>query len=154
NLSALTANFDTGSSPPLSITLPLDQFAALFGDVGRIVFASYQSPQVLNAQQSIDPAPTGADVALPGATSEIAFHAYLPKAPMPVNGYPVVIFGHGFGDSSFGGPTIVSPVLAQAGFATVSINVAGHGYGPLSNVVITDKNGASTTVPSGGRGVD
>jgi len=65
-----------------------------------------------------------------------------------------VIFGHGFGDSSLGGPTIVSPVLAQAGFATVSINVAGHGYGPRSNVVITDKSGNSTTVLSGGRGVD
>ncbi len=154
DLSTLAANFDTGSAPPLSITLPLDQFAALFGNVGRIAFASYQSPQVLNTQQTIDPVPSGADLKLPLATNEISFHAYLPKDPAPANGYPVVIFGHGFGDSSFGGPTIVSPVLAQAGFATVAINVAGHGYGPRSNVVITDKSGNSTTVLSGGRGVD
>ena len=62
NLSTLAANFDTGSSPPLNITLPLDQYTALFGNVGRIAFASYQSLQVLNAQQTIDPAPSGADV--------------------------------------------------------------------------------------------
>jgi hypothetical protein len=154
NLSTLAANFDTGSAPPLSITLALDQFAALFGNVGRIAFASYQSPQVLNAQQTIDPAPSGVGVILPVTTNEIPFHAYLPKDPAPAKGYPVVIYGHGFGDSSFGGPTIVSPVLAQAGFATVSANAAGHGFGPRSNVVITDKSGNGTTILSGGRGVD
>ena len=61
------------------------------------------------------------------------FNALLPPAgKKPPAGYPVVIFGHGFGDSRFGGPTAVAPTLANNGFAVIAINAVGHGFGPLS----------------------
>ncbi len=65
----------------------------------------------------------------------------------------MVIYGHGFGDSQWGGPTAVAPTLAQAGFATVAINAVGHGFGPLSQVIITDNQGNTTTLTAGGRTV-
>ena len=46
------------------------------------------------------------------------------------------------------------PVLAEAGFATVAINAVGSGYGPQSNLVLTDTSGNNTTVSLGGRGID
>ena len=62
--------------------------------------------------------------------NQVYFHVYLPSSPPPASGYPVVIFGHGFGDSQWGGATAVAPTLAAAGFATVAINAVGHGFGP------------------------
>lgn len=153
-IGTLVANLETAPDQFSTINFPLDQFQALLSGLGSIAFGSYLSPQFLNPQQTIDPAPTAVDVSLPSTSAEIFFHVYLPSAPPPANGYPVVIFGHGFGDNSFGGPTIVSPTLASAGFATIAINVVGHGYGPQSNVVITDKSGNATQLLIGGRGVD
>jgi hypothetical protein len=91
---------------------------------------------------------------MPADRNQIYFNALLPDSPKPEKGYPVVIFGHGFGDSRFGGPTAVSPTLASAGFAVVAITAAGHGHGPESTVIFTDKSGRTTTLTAGGRGVD
>ncbi|HEY3838469.1 MAG TPA: Ig-like domain-containing protein, partial [Bryobacteraceae bacterium] len=155
-LSNLAVNFDTGSGNFTGFSLPLNSptYSLLFGGLGRIAFGSYLSPLVLNSQLTIDPSPTGAEVALPTPLNEINFHVYLPNTPPPSNGYPVVIFGHGFGDSSIGAPTVVAPALANAGFATIAINAFGHGFGPQSNLVLTDSSGNSTTIPLGGRGVN
>lgn len=156
NISTLTVNFDIGSGGFSSFSLPLGSpaFTPLFGSLGRLAFGSYLSPQLLNAQQTIDPAATESGATIPTPDNEIDFHVYLPNTPAPSNGYPVVIFGHGFGDSSAGAPTVVAPELAQAGFATIAINAYGHGFGPLSNLVVTDNSGASTTISLGGRGID
>jgi hypothetical protein len=156
NISNLAVNFDSGSGGFSSFSLPLGSpaYAPLFSSLGRIAFGSYLSPQLLNCQQTIDPVATGSGATIPTPANEINFHVYLPNTPAPPNGYPVVIFGHGFGDSSAGAPTVVAPELAQAGFATIAINAYGHGFGPLSNVVLTDNSGASTIIPLGGRGID
>jgi len=87
-------------------------------------------------------------LAVPAASNRVDFNALLPSTPKPAAGYPVVIFGHGFGDSRFGGPTAVAPALASAGFAGVAINAVGHGFGPLSTVTFHDKSGHSTTLPA------
>jgi pimeloyl-ACP methyl ester carboxylesterase len=86
--------------------------------------------------------------------TQVYFNALLPASPKPAAGYPVIIFGHGFGDSRFGGPTAVAPTMARAGFAVVAINAVGHGFGPLSTVSFTDASGKTTTVNAGGRSVD
>jgi hypothetical protein len=65
-----------------------------------------------------------------------------------------VIYGHGFGDSQWGGPSAVAPTLAQSGMATIAINTVGHGFGPQSTVIITDSSGKTTTFNEGGRSVD
>jgi hypothetical protein len=156
SISSLAVNFDTGSGNFSSFTLPIGSptYSILFSNLGRIAFGSYLSPQIVNDQQTIDPTPTGVPLTVPTPLTEVSFHVYLPNTPPPSNGYPVVIFGHGLNDSSAGGPTVVAPALAQSGFATIAINAFGHGYGPQSNIVLTDNNGAGTTISLGGRGID
>ena len=156
NISSLTVNFDEGSGNFLSATLPvgLQPYSTLFGSLGSLAFGTYLSPLLLNSQQLIEPTPTGTDPVVPTPANEIAFHVYVPATPKPATGYPVMIFGHALGDSSIGGPTVVAPALASQGIATIAIDAVGHGFGPQSNVVITDSSGNNTTVPLLGRGVD
>jgi hypothetical protein len=156
NIASLTVNFDEGSANFLSATLPigLPPYSTLFGSLGSLAFGTYLSPLLLNSQQLIEPAPTGTDPAVPTPCNEIAFHVYVPATPKPITGYPVMIFGHALGDSSIGGPTVVAPALASQGIATIAIDAVGHGFGPQSNIVITDPSGNNTTVPLPGRGID
>ena len=156
NIANLQVNFDTGSGSSASFNLPIGSpsYSFFFSGLGRVAFFSYLSPLMLNSEQTIDPTATGLNVSVPTPANQVAFHVYLPNTPQPPNGYPVVIFGHGFGDSSIGGPTVVAPALAEAGFATVAINAVGSGYGPQSNLVLTDTSGNNTTVSLGGRGID
>lgn len=153
DIASLVWNQQVGVNPSRfnALEFPLDP--SLFTGVGSVAFGSFFSPRWLDDQQSIALAPTGADVAPPPAF-QIHFSAYLPASSKPAAGYPVVIFGHGLGDSRFGGPTAVASQMAQEGFATVAITAAGHGYGPDSTLTILTRDGASATLPGGGRGVD
>ena len=154
NIASLVLHEQVGVSPPQFVDVPLPINNPLIQGIGAIGFGLFASPNFLNDQQVIPWTPTGQDVSLPGSINVIYFHVFLPATPEPPGGYPVVIYGHGFGDSQWGGPTAVAPVLAQAGFATIAINAVGHGFGPQSQVVITDPAGHVTTLTAGGRGVD
>ena len=121
--------------------------------IGKIAFATFQSPRFTGPRFEIAPQPS-AVAAEPVAIESVAFHALLPSRPRPAGGYPVVIFGHGFTDSRFGGPTAAAPVMTAAGFAVVAINAYGHGSGPLSSVVVQRRNGQRLEIPAPGRGVD
>ncbi len=134
------------------ISVPL--IGLLLPNVDRISFGSFRSPSFLDNRQTIPAVPTGAPVAAPQVSSEILFHAFLPRAERPPAGYPVVIFGHGLNDSRFGAPTLVADVFAKNGFATVAMNATGHGSGPESAISLLEINGAVTTLPTGGRSVD
>ncbi|MGI8988905.1 MAG: alpha/beta hydrolase family protein [Bryobacteraceae bacterium] len=138
------------SSDLVNSALPL----VLLAGVGRIAFGAFQSPVYLGQSLTIADTPTGMPPPVPAAAAPITFHVYLPPGAAPASGYPVVIFGHGFTDSSFGAPSAVASTLAQAGFATVAINVFGHGGGSNGTVVLTDKSGNTTEIPTGGRGLD
>ena len=154
DLATLAWNRQVGVNPPRFNELRFPMEPALIAGVGRIAFGAFSSPRWLDDRQAIPTSPTAAAVPLPAATSEIQFTAYLPDTDKPANGYPVVIFGHGLGDSRFGGPTGVAGQMAQAGMATVAISAFGHGYGPESTLTLVDRTGNSATVPGGGRGVD
>ena len=150
----IVLNEQTGVDPVKlsSFSIPLDP--SLLQGLGSVAIGSFQSPNFLDAAQMIAPVPTGSAPPLPDSTSEVFFNALLPTTDKPPAGYPVVIFGHGFGDSRFGGPTAVSPTLAGAGFAVIAINAVGHGFGPQSTVSFVDAKGSATTIPAGGRSVD
>lgn len=154
DLTSVVLHMQTGVHPTefADLALPLD--ATLLAGVDRLVIGSFQSPSFLESDQTIRPGPTGPPLAVPIATNQVYFNALLPTAPKPGAGYPVVVFGHGFGDSRFGGPTAVAPVLARAGFATIAINAVGHGSGPESTVTFVNKTGGSTTLTAGGRSLD
>ena len=154
DLATLAWNRQVGVNPPRFNELRFPLEPALIAGVGSIAFGAFSSPRWLDDRQAIPPSPTGAAVPLPAAQNEIQFTAYLPDTEKPATGYPVVIFGHGLGDSRFGGPTGVAGQMAQAGFATVAISAAGHGYGPESTLILVDRTGNASTVPGGGRGVD
>ena len=154
NIASLVLHEQVAANPAQFVDVPLPITNPLIQGIGAIGFGSFASPNFLNDQEVIPWTPTGQNVSLPGSVNEIYFHVFLPSTPEPPAGYPVVIFGHGFGDSQWGGPTAVAPTLAQAGFATIAINAVGHGFGPQSQVIITDPAGNETTLTAGGRGVD
>jgi pimeloyl-ACP methyl ester carboxylesterase len=154
SIASLVLHEQVGDNPSQFVDLQLPLNNPLFQGIGAIGFGTFASPNFLNDQQVIPWTPTGQPVSLPSAVNLITYHVFLPTTPEPATGYPVVIFGHGLGDSQWGGPTAVAPVFAQAGFATIAINAVGHGFGPQSEVIITDTSGHVTTLNAGGRGVD
>jgi dienelactone hydrolase len=127
---------------------------ALLQGVDRIVFGTYRSPEFLNAERLILAPPTGEPVPPPVSTAEISFNIFLPSSPKPPSGYPVVIVAHGSGDTRFGMGFAVAGTMAATGYATIAINLVGHGYGPQGRLIVTEKNGSVTEMSAGGRGVD
>jgi pimeloyl-ACP methyl ester carboxylesterase len=154
NIASLVLHEQVAASPAQFVDVPLPITNSLFAGIGALAFGSFASPNYRTAQEIIPSTPTGQTVGPPPALEQIYFHAYLPSSAPPAAGYPVIIFGHGFGDSQWGGPTAVAPTLAQAGFVTIAINAVGHGFGPQSQVIITDRSGNVTTLTAGGRTVD
>lgn len=136
----------TDSPIPLTPAL-INQFG-----LGRLAFGSFQSPQFLTAAFSIPIIPTLSSPS-PTRTEEIFFHVWLPKSPPPARGYPVILAGHGFGDSSFGGPTAIA-TANSAGFAVIGMNAVGHGGGPKSTIRIFRGDGSVAEFPAAGRGAD
>ena len=132
-------------------------------DVGKVAFGLYLSPNFVNTTgEALGAITTSPDrpVAVPqflgGLTFgyiPVSFHVFLPKTPAPSGGYPVVIYGHGLGDSQFGAPTYMASTLARSGYATVAIEISGHGYGPGSTVALKDRFGFTYKMLTPGRGV-
>lgn len=59
-------------------------------------------------------------------TQRIPITVILPTGAVPADGFPVVVFGHGFGGSRRDALNIAEP-LAEQGFAVVAIDMWGHG---------------------------
>lgn len=133
-------------------TLPLN----VLGEVQRISFGLFLSPLYLNTAGpqagSINTTPTNLPISPPGTLIPVSFHVFLPKGPIPPGGYPVIIYGHGLGDSQFGAPTFAASTWATKGFATLAIEVTGHGFGALGAVQIATNSG-NLVVATPGRGV-
>lgn len=143
------------SVPPQPIPL------SVLSGVGKVAFGLYLSPNFLNPSNgTIAAASTNAPIGGPVPTltaplgyAAVSYHAFLPSSPAPPSGYPVVIYGHGMGDDQFGAPTFIASKLAQNGFATLAIEITGHGYGPLSTVRVTDNLGLPHVLLTPGRGI-
>lgn len=126
----------------------------LLTNVAQVAFGSFRSPKFLDAEQVIPPAETALNVPAPPSSEEIFYVAFLPNSPKPAAGYPVVVVGHGLGDSRFGAASFLGSSFAGAGYATIAIEEVGHGYGADSRLIITKKDGSAVEIPAGGRGVD
>lgn len=140
------------------------------GGVEAVAFGLYLSPNFLNVSGplagSISVTPTNTPinppVAVPGLPGNIpagyvpiSFHVFLPPASrMPAGGFPVVIYGHGLSDNQFGAPTYMASTLAESGFATLAIEIMGHGFGPGGSVQLADRSsGNVSVVATPGRGI-
>lgn len=148
NVQALTV----GPLVPTSLNAALAALQVFPGSVGTLAFGKFSGTHWQNANVFIPQVPTKQSVPAQG-TEDIFFNLFIPSGPRPTNGWPVVIFGHGFTDSKQGAPFAVASTLAHNGIASIAINVVGHGFGP--NSTLTVKQGTtSTTFLEGGRGVD
>jgi hypothetical protein len=125
--------------------------------VGQIAFGKYLAPDYEVYPGEYFPAVgtrTGTPV-VQTVNNPIYFDLFLHSGPMPEGGWPVTIFGHGF-TSSKDTPNSWSVVamMAAHGIATVSINVAGNGFGPLGTLTVAQTMDDRVTFPDGGRGID
>src|ERR1051326_5871156 len=148
NVQALTV----GPLIPTSLNSALAALQVFPGSVGTLAFGKFSGTHWQNSNVFIPQVPTTQSVPAQG-TEDIFFNLFIPSGPRPTNGWPVVIFGHGFTDSKQGAPFAVASTLAHNGIASIAINVVGHGFGP--NSTLTVKQGTtSTTFLEGGRGFD
>jgi hypothetical protein len=158
-LSSVTSvlfNRQNAVTPPLTTApMPIQALDVIPGAVGSLAFGSYSSPDYQAPGEYIPPVGTRTGVPAPRRMNTVYFSLFLPPGPRPAAGWPVAIFGHGFGDSRHNSPFVVAASMAARGIATIAINVVGHGGGPLGTVTVNRGGGApSISFPAGGRGID
>jgi hypothetical protein len=121
-------------------------------NAGRYIFGSYLAPNWLNADSVMPTTPTrgpGPDVL---GAARLPFVLIVPAGTAPKDGWPVAIFGHGFGQSD-SNVFLAADLNASKGIATIGTDVVGHGFGPLSTWNITTASG-TVAVNAHARGKD
>ena len=121
--------------------------------VGSLAFGKFRSPDWQTPGKVIPAIGTLTGVPAVQSTNDIYFNLVLPAGTPPSGGWPVAIFGHGFGDNKNNSPFVVAATMASHGIATIAINVVGHGFGPAGTLTVTSNN-SSVTFSAGGRGID
>ncbi|TMG90566.1 MAG: hypothetical protein E6H73_15095 [Betaproteobacteria bacterium] len=145
----------TGTAPSFTDSfLPTPALNVVPGSVARIAFGSFKSPDYETAAKYIPTTGTLSGMPTAQSTNTIQFELFLPAGTKPAGGWPVAIFGHGFGDSMYGAPWVVASVFASQGIATIAINVVGHGGGALGTLNVLRTAGDPVVIPAGGRGFD
>jgi len=144
----------TGTTTIQVTPVPTIALNVVPGAVGTIAFGRYSSPDYLTDQRFIPAIPTRAGVPVVQRRNDVYVDLYLPAGPQPANGWPVAIFGHGFGDQKNSTPLTVAAVFAAHGIATAAINVVGHGGGSGGMLTVNRLALPAVTLPSGGRGID
>jgi hypothetical protein len=140
------ASLDEPAALPLVLVPPTD--------VRTIAFGRFTARSFLTPDRRIPMTATRTEVPVQQSTEDVDVTVYLPAGAMPRDGWPVAIFGHGFGNDRHLVPILVAGTLAHAGFATVAINVVGHGGGPQGTLTVLRTGHEAVTLPAGGRGVD
>lgn len=149
----------TGTAPTFSAPVSLAQAGLLAGlqifpgAVGQIAFGKFSSPNYLGTAESIPAVGTRFGVPAVQSINDIYFDLFVPAGPKPAGGWPIALFGHGFGSNKDAAPFVLAASLAHQGIATIAINVVGHGQGPAGTLTINTSAG-SVIVPNGGRGID
>jgi hypothetical protein len=132
--------------------LPLD---ALPRDaIGGVGIGWYWSPWYLTPERRIVEAPTLAAFRAAGVDRPVPFVVVTPAGRPPSGGWPLAVFGHGYGGEMLSNAFLVAGGLARQGIATVAISVVGHGGGPEGRLLVGLGDGRTVTVRVPGRGVD
>ncbi|HEY8724111.1 MAG TPA: Ig-like domain-containing protein [Gaiellaceae bacterium] len=152
---AISWNRQTTVAGPLSPTaVPVTATQVFPGSIAKIAYGSFASPDYENSSQIIPAVGTLTGVPAVQSVNQLVFTLFVPSGVTPAGGWPVAVFGHGFGDSMNGAPWAVASSLAQAGIATIAINVVGHGFGSASTYTVSQPVGPTETFTAGGRGFD
>jgi hypothetical protein len=133
--------------------LPVAALQVVPGAVGRLAFGKFTSPNYLVPGEFIPRLGTRNGNPAKVGTNEIFFNLFLPSGPMPRHGWPVAIFGHGFGSNKEAAPFVLAAKMAEQGIALIAINVVGHSGGALGTLTVNTA-GAPVTLSAGGRGID
>ena len=154
SITGILFNRDHPTPPtPVTVPVPTPALQVFPGSVASVAFGKFSAKNFETAGGFIPQVPTRTGVPAVQGTNEIFFNLFIPAGPRPSSGWPVAIFGHGFGDNKNNSPFAVASTLAHNGIATIAINAVGHGFGPNGNLTVIQ--GATTTIlPAGGRGVD
>jgi hypothetical protein len=152
-VSSIVFNRQVTTAPGFAASaLPIAGLGLVPGVVGRLAFGKYSSPSYLAPGEFIPRAGTRNTPVVQGS-NEIFFNLFLPAGTAPSRGWPVAIFGHGFGSNKEAAPFVLAAKLAEQGIALIAINVPGHSGGSLGTLQVNTAAG-SVTLPAGGRGID
>jgi hypothetical protein len=152
-VSSIVFNRQVTTAPSFAASaLPVAALQLVPGVVGQLAFGKYTSPSYLAPGEFIPRAGTRSTPVVQGE-SEIFFNLFLPAGTPPARGWPVAIFGHGFGSNKEAAPFVLAAKLAEQGIALIAINVPGHSGGALGTLQVNTAAGA-VTFPAGGRGID
>lgn len=124
------------------------------GSVGTIAFGKFRAKNYETPGGYIPAVPTLRGVPAVQSTQDVYFNLFLPAGPVPAGGFPVAIFGHGFGDNKNSSPFAVASTLAHYGIATIAINAVGHGFGASGNLTVQRNAANPVVLPAGGRSFD
>lgn len=153
SITGILFNADHPTPPiPATIPVPTPALQVVPGAVAAIAFGKFTGEN-WEVGGVIPAVPTRTGVPAVQSSEDLFFNLFIPAGKMPANGWPVAVFGHGFGDNKNNSPFAVASVLASRGVATLAINAVGHGFGPSGTLAVIQ--GTTTTIlPAGGRGVD
>ena len=147
-------NRQTGVAPVFTTGfVPTPALGVVPGAVAAVAYGRYRSPDYETAGKYIPATGTLTGTPVPQGSNDLLVQMFVPAGTKPAAGWPVAIFGHGFGDSMYGAPWTVAATLASRGIATLSINVVGHGGGALGTLAVLRATGP-VVLPAGGRGID
>jgi hypothetical protein len=153
-LAGIQFNRQTGTAVFATGFVPTPALAVVPGAVAQVGYGRFRSPDYETADKFIPATGTLTGTPQPQGANDLIVQVFLPAVQKPARGWPVAIFGHGFGDSMYGAPWTVAATLASQGIATLSINVVGHGGGALGTLAVLRPGLAPVVVPAGGRGID
>ena len=144
----------TGPPAPLAgpVKLPLGLVSPT--DIRLIAFGRFRARSFLTADRVIPATATRAEAPAIQGSEDVDVTVYLPSGTAPAEGWPVALFGHGFGNDRHVVPMAVAGTLARFGFATAAINVVGHGGGPEGTLTVLRTGQDPVTLSAGGRGLD
>ena len=156
-VTGITFNQQTGDNPArlTAVALNLSLLRLIPGALGRVAFGKYVSPDYQVHPGEFIPA-VGTRDGVPAVQSmnEVYFNLFLPSGSAPAGGWPVAIFCHGSATNKNNQPLEVAATMAAHGIATISISMAGNGFGPLGTLTVNRTGGAPVTLPAGGRSLD
>jgi hypothetical protein len=156
-LTGLMFNRQVTTAPGFTASpVPVALLGVVPGAVDTLAFGRFLSPDYETAEKFIPPVGTLVGEPVVQAAVPVYFNLFLPAGTPPPGGWPVALFGHAFTlDKNSGlGPFAVAATLAANGIATATINVVGHGGGPLGTLTAFPAGAAPVTFPAGGRGMD
>jgi Big-like domain-containing protein len=154
SISSILFSRQSTTAPAFQVSPTGTPFLSLYpGSVGTVAFGAYDSPDYETASKVIPPSGSITGPVVQG-TNRLYFNLFLPAGTAPAAGWPVAIFGHGFGDNKNSSPFVVASSLARRGIATIAINVVGHGGGALGTLIVNRTAGSPVVLPAGGRGID